>query len=58
MQRIMDELGLLTCINKVGRNGGRRYEVVINGELKKKYRKRIRAKKFLLARFSEKLMTV
>lgn len=55
LQRVFDELGLVTCISKSGRNKGRRYEVVINGELLKKYKKRISAKRFILSRFSEKL---
>ena len=58
MQRLMDDIGLMTAIIRSGRNKDRRYEVIVNGELKKKYKSRISAKRFILARFSEKLTAV
>lgn len=57
-QARMDEVGLITCISRSGRNGSKRYEVLVNGEVLKKYKSRRSAKKFLLARYCAKLMVL
>lgn len=48
LQSDLDNAGVLTHINRIGRNSSRRYEVVVNMELKKKYKTRRSAKNFIV----------
>jgi hypothetical protein len=48
LQRKLDDLGVTTAIIKSGRHKARRYEVIANGELKKKYKTRFSAKKLIV----------
>lgn len=55
LQRRLDNLGVLTAIIRSGTLKGKRYEVVANGELLKKYKHRVSAKKRVIKIFNQKL---
>lgn len=48
LQNTLDGLGVLTAIIRSGKSKGRRYEVLANGELLKKYKHRVSAKNRIL----------
>jgi hypothetical protein len=51
----MDGNGFMTSIVRIGSGSKRKYEVVVNGSLKKGYKTRRSAKNFLLKIFYERL---
>jgi len=46
IQQKFDDIGFITSINRIITN--KRYEVIVNGELKKKYKTRRSAKLFII----------
>lgn len=46
IQQKLDDIGFITSINRIITN--KRYEVIVNGELKKKYKTRRSAKLFII----------
>ena len=46
IQQRLDDIGFITAINRIITN--KRYEVIVNGELKKKYKTRRSAKLFII----------
>lgn len=52
LQRKLDDNGILTAIIRSGRGVSRRYEVLANGELLRKYKQRISAKKRIIKLFN------
>lgn len=57
LQSVADSIGLITAIVKTGRHKNKsvRYEVVINGEVKKKYKRRVSAKSYIEKAYNQKL---
>jgi hypothetical protein len=53
LQRRLDDNGVITAIIRSGKLKGRRYEVIANGELLKKYRHRVSAKKRIIKLFNQ-----
>ena len=53
IQRELDDLGFLSCINRI--ITGKRYEVIVNGELKKQYKTRRSAKKYIIKLLNQKI---
>jgi len=51
-QRTMDEAGLISFINRIGAGKFLMYEVQLNGELKRSYKQRRSAKKYLIRIFN------
>jgi hypothetical protein len=46
IQQNLDDIGFITAINRIITN--KRYEVIVNGELKKQYKTRRSAKLFII----------
>lgn len=46
IQKKLDDIGFITSINRIITN--KRYEVIVNGELKKQYKTRRSAKLFII----------
>ena len=46
IQQKLDDIGFITAINRIITN--KRYEVIVNGELKKQYKTRRSAKLFII----------
>lgn len=51
IQRQLDDLGIMTSINRI--ITGKRYEVFVNGEVKKQYKVRRSAKSFIIKIYKE-----
>lgn len=58
IQAHMDELGLITSINRIGKLSSKRYEVIVNGEVLKKYKTRRSAKGLIVKKYAQKLLTI
>lgn len=54
VQNQLDTIGIISCIVKSGKNTQRRYEVVVNGELLRKYKSRFSAKNRILKLYNQK----
>ncbi len=50
-QKKCDEVGMITDIKRTGKGTQRRYEVIINMEVKKKYKTRFSAKKYIVNQY-------